>query len=254
MRMLGLILLASFLVAAFPSRQALAKDADGLFDKPADVVKVPLAADPLNPQAKPMLSCFYFRSFAVKQIDRGEVGAEQLSILPIAAGQEKPACREANSGGEIVIGAKDWSGYFKGVKGGYVFLDASDGWNGGLGFAIFSVSGAKLFEDVAKGIHSIKLAGSDLVLKYRRVYGAKCSLFAASAACWAEIEKDTGLAQASPPDCSAAYKREQKRTPAFAQQLAANPTVIYYEVETAVTGGSGRASPAAGKISCQPAT
>ncbi len=248
MRMIAFIVLC-----ALPLQPAFAKDAAGLFEKPTSVVKVPLAPDPLNPQAKPTLSCFYFGSFAVKQVDRGEVGADRLSIVPVSAGKEKPACREDKADGEIVLDSAAWTGYFKGVKGDYAFFDAADGINGGLGFAIFAASGAKLFDDVAKGIHSAKLVGPGIALKYRRVYAAKCSLFADSAACWAEIKKETGLAQASPPDCAAAYKREQKRTPANAQQAASNPTVIYYEVETVVTGGGGRISPAEGKVSCEPA-
>jgi hypothetical protein len=248
MRMLVLAMLC-----ALAAPLAFAKDAAGLFDKPASVVKIPLAPDKLNPQAKPMLSCFTFKTFAVKQIDRGEVGAEQLSILPIAPGQAKPQCREDKAPGEIVLDGAAWGGYFKGVKGGYAFFDAADGWNGGVGFAIFSASGAKLFDDTAKGIHSLKLIEGGVALAYRRVYGAKCSLFKDAPACWAEIKKDTGLTQATPPDCAASYKREQKRTPASAQQVADDPTVIYYEVETVVTSGGARISPAAGKVSCEPA-
>jgi hypothetical protein len=253
MRRLVLILLfVSFVLWHFSSLLAHGKEAEGFFDKPASAQKIRLAPDKLNPKAKPMLSCFYFDGFVVKQIDRGEVGAEQLSILPIAAGQEKPACREANEADDVVIDAASWSGYFKGVKGAYVFFDAADGLNGGLGFAIFNASGAKLFEDSAKGIHSIELADGGLVLKYRRVFLAQCSLFAAQAACWEEIKRETSLSDASPPDCSAAYKREQKRTPARAEEIAADPTVIYYEVETVVSGGA-EPTPVAGEISCAPA-
>jgi hypothetical protein len=248
MRALILILLS---VASL--QPAAAKDAAGAFDKPSQVVKIPLAADPLNPQSKPMLSCFYFGGFAVKQIDRGEIGAERLSIVPIAATGEKPACAEAKAGSEIVIDSAEWSGYFKGVKGDYVFFDAADGWNGGVGFAVFATSGKKLLEDVGMGFQAVKRVESGIALKYRRVYGAKCSLFADAPRCWAAIGKETGLAQASPPDCAAAYKREQKRTPASAQQIAADPTIIYYEVETVLSGASVSISPAPGKISCQPA-
>ena len=147
------------------SGNTLAKDAAGLFDKPAKVTKVPLAADPQNPQSKPMLSCFYFANFAVKQIDRGEVGAEQLSVVPLG-GAEPYQCREANIAGEKVVDVKEWSGYFKGVKGNYVFFDADDGLNGGLGFAVFDASdGKKLFEDTTKGLHAIKLTPAGMVLK-----------------------------------------------------------------------------------------
>jgi hypothetical protein len=245
-------IVASFLLLAFSSPFAAAKDAPGVFDKPAEVVKIPLAPDPLNPQAKPMLSCFYFRGFAVKQIDRGEVGAERLSLLPIAAG-EKPACAEDKAANEIVVDGVEWSGYFKGVKGDYVFFDAADGWNSGVGFAIFAASGKKLLEDVGMGFRAIELADATIALKYRRVYGAKCSLFADPPGCWSAIRQETGLTQPSPPDCAAAYKSEQKRTPASAQEVAADPTVIFYEVDTVLTGGAPRISAAPGKISCEPA-
>jgi len=233
---------------------ALAKDAVTLFDKPVKVSKIPLAADPLNPQAKPLLACFYFHDFAVKQIDRGEVGAERLSIVPLGASAPQYECREANASGEIVADAKDWSGYFKGVKGNYVFVDAADGQNGGLGFAVYSASdGKKIFEDVSMGLHAIKLTQSGFVLSYRRAYAAQCSLFADAAGCWAQVKRDTGLTQAPPPDCNAAYKREQERTKAAAQQVAADPTVFYYEAEAALDGGQSKISPLPGKLTCLPA-
>ena len=80
MRTPVLILLCALLPASAVAKD---KDAAGLFDKPAKVAKVPLPADPLNPSAKPAVSCSYFKDFAVKEINRGEVGAE-LSIVPLA--------------------------------------------------------------------------------------------------------------------------------------------------------------------------
>jgi len=245
---------AAILACVLLSGNVLAKDAAALFDKPVKTMKTPLAADPLNPQAKPMLSCFYYPGFVVKQIDRGEVGAEQLSILPLGAGRAAYECREANAEGEAVIDVKDWSGYFKGVKGAYVFFDAADGTNGGLGFAVFSAPGAqKLFEDVSMGLQAVKLTPAGLSLSYRRAYAAPCSLFTGAAACWNQAKQATGLTQASPPDCKAAYKREQQRTPQFAAQAAANPTVFYYEVEAVLANGQSKVTPLAGKVTCLPA-
>ncbi len=231
---------------------ALAKDAAGLFDKPAKAVKVPLAADPQNPQSKPMLSCFYFRGFAVKQIDRGEIGAEQLSIVPLDAGREPYTCREANAEGERVVDVKDWSGYFKGVKGGYVFFDADDGVNGGLGFAIYGASeGKKVFEDVTKGLHKIEPTPSGMVLHYSRVYAPGCSLFADAAGCWAKVKEGTGLTQASPPDCAAAYKAEEKRMKGTSHKAASVPSVVDYEAEAVLDSGHHKVLPAAGPVQCR---
>ncbi len=228
-----------------------AKDAAGLFDKPAKLVKVPLAADPQNPQSKPLLSCFYFTGFAVKQIDLGEIGAQQLSIVPLG-GAEPYQCREANIGGEKVVDAKDWSGYFKGVKGSYVFFDADDGLNGGLAFAVFGASdGKKLFEDTAKGLHAIKLTPSGMVLNYSRVYAPGCSLFADAAGCWAKVKQGTGLTQASPPDCAAAYKAEEKRMKGSSDKTASVPSVVQYEAETVLNAGDAKVSAAPGQVSCR---
>ncbi|MFY9639444.1 MAG: hypothetical protein WCD20_02315 [Rhodomicrobium sp.] len=233
------------------SGNTLAKDAAGLFDKPAKVTKVPLAADPQNPQSKPMLSCFYFANFAVKQIDRGEVGAEQLSVVPLG-GAEPYQCREANIAGEKVVDVKEWSGYFKGVKGNYVFFDADDGLNGGLGFAVFDASdGKKLFEDTTKGLHAIKLTPAGMVLKYTRVYAPGCSLFADAAGCWAKVKQGTGLTQASPPDCAAAYKAEEKRMKGSSHSAASVPSVVQYEVETVLNSGQTKVSAAPGQVSCR---
>ena len=150
MRAFALILLCSVY-----STNAMAKDAAGLFDTPVKTVKVPLPADHQNPQAQPTVSCFYFKPFAVKQIDRGEVGAE-LSIVPVAAGAGEYKCREATAPGEIALDAKEWSGYYKGVKGGHLFLDAADGQNGGLGLAIFDARNSKkLFDDTLKNLRAV---------------------------------------------------------------------------------------------------
>ena len=133
---------------ACPSR---ARASAGLFDAPTKSVRLPLPSDPANPQAKAQLSCFYYPHFMVKQVDLGELGAQQLSMVAIASGQKRPGCKRENSPDEKVISSDDWSGYFWGVKGGYVFFSAEDGWNSGMGFAVFTAAETKkIFEDVAK--------------------------------------------------------------------------------------------------------
>jgi hypothetical protein len=76
-----------------------------LFDKPTQVARVPLSHDPQDPQAKARVSCFYYPHFMVKEIDLGEQGAEQLSIVPLVA-TTKPGCRRENAVDETVIAAK----------------------------------------------------------------------------------------------------------------------------------------------------
>jgi hypothetical protein len=181
----------------------------------------------------------------VKEVDLGEVGASQLSVLP---GSGSPLCRQANAPGERVISPTTWSGYFAGVRGDYVIFTADDAWNGGMGFAVFSAqSGQKLLEDAYKTrFQSAQASPAGLALRYRRVYAAKCSIMADAAGCWGHVRKETGLPAATPPDCRAAYAREARRTPKLAAQVRNDPTVIDYEVLASVQGGHPVIRPAAG--------
>lgn len=224
--------------------------AAGPFDAPLRTVRSPLQRDPDNPQARPKLTCAYFPGFMVKQVDLGEEGAAQLSILPTPAA----ACRRANAPGEMVISPTDWTGYFDGVRGGYVLFTAEDGWNGGMGFAVFDArTGAKLFDDAAKGEFRAMVAAPDsLTLRYRRVFAAKCSV-AASASCWKQIEADTGLS-AAPPPCAAAYAHEARRTPKLAKEVRNDPTVVEYDIVATVGAPNLAIRPATGRAAaCAPA-
>jgi len=254
---LGGRVLAKLLFAAIAACIVLsagtAVAAQGLYDKPARVQHLPLPADPQNPQAKPVLSCFYFRHFMVKEVDLGEPGAEQLSILSIEAGQQAPVCRRDNATDEKLVSPDDWSGYFDGVKGGYVFFSAEDGWNDGMGFAVFTAADVKkVFEDVAKKWRSITLTPSGIAMRYERVYGAKCSLQADKTGCWQQIERDTGLHGAA-PDCAAAYVAEEKRTPTMVQGVIDDPTIVDYEAAASVGPGGSSIAPVTGNaIRCRP--
>ena len=254
MTLLRILVLSVTLIVLGLPRAVLA--ADGLFDAPIKLVRLPLPAEPSNPQAKAQLSCFYFPRFMVKEVDLGELGAEQLSVIPVAQGAKRPVCKRENIDGEIVIPGDEWSGYFWGVKGGYVFFSAEDGWNGGMGFAVFDMNGKKLFEDAAKTWHSIQAVGPGATLRYQRVYEAPCSLKGEDGAgCWQQIQKDTGLASASAPDCTDAYEAEQRRTPTLAQQVLSDPTVFDYEVAVALGPPGHTTKPAAGNkiLACRPA-
>jgi hypothetical protein len=253
-RRIFLTLLAAVILASLACLSG-ARASAGLFDAPTKLVRLPLPADPANPEAKAQLSCFYFPHFMVKEVDLGEIGAEQLSLTPIASGQEEPACRSENSTGEKIVSSDDWSGYFWGVKGGYVFFGAEDGWNGGTGFAVFSAADAKkVFEDAAKTWASIERTAAGLTMRYQRIYGASCSLRSDEAACWQQIKRDTGLSAASAPDCAATYAAEQKRTPAFAQQVLADPSVFDYDVRVTIDAGAAKIVPVSGKaLACRPA-
>jgi len=225
------------------------------FDKPLKTVRIPLPRDPDNPQARSRLSCFYFPQFMVKEIDLGEVGADQLSIIPAPGGSSSLACRRENIPSEQVIAARDWSGYFEGAKGGYAIFDAEDGWNGGVGFAVYDArTGKKLFDDAFKTrLRSLEVDLSGLTMRYLRVFAAKCSLAADAAGCWGQIMQQTSLSAAAPPDCAALYAREAKRTPKFAARVRTDPTIVDYDVRVVIRAGVATITPVSTKAAaCRP--
>ena len=244
MRAIKAILLCGLFLGT-ASSQAWASGAASLFDKPLHETHTPLPRDPENPQSKPMLSCFYYPHFMVKQVDLGEMGADQLSILPETESKAEPPCIRTNARGEMVIDPKTWSGYFEGVKGNFLFFTADDGFSDGLSFGVFSSSdGAKLFEDVAKldkdTIHFTALVAlnnqksdfdSALKLRYRRVYVAQCSLRADEKNCWSRIREITGLAEAPPPNCAPSYEALEKGSRYSVNETDSDPSVIAYDVE-----------------------
>lgn len=243
--------LALFILLTPPAVSA----APSPFDSPLRTVRVPLPKDADNPQAKPKVTCAYYPGFMVKEVDLGEVGAAQLSILSTLGSASKPPCRRENLPGEHVVSPDDWSGYFDGTKGDYVVFTADDGWNGGMGFAVFSArTGRKLFDDALLGPFRLVSEGPNgLILRYRRVYAAKCSLRADLAGCWRQVTRDTSLSGPA-PDCGAAYAREARRTPKFARQVRDDPTVVDYEVEATIIAGKSAIKPVAGKAAaCRPA-
>src|ERR1017187_7682235 len=81
-------------------------------------------------------------------------------------------CRDATEANEYVIPSDSWSGYFKGVKAAYAFLETPDGINGGLGFMVLRVYDRKpLFQDTAQhGLQSIRNARGKWGFFLKRVF------------------------------------------------------------------------------------
>jgi hypothetical protein len=265
-------IIVAALAGAFLAPGAIAApSANALFDPPVATQKRALPAAKGAPKAT--LTCNYYPRFMVKQIDEGEVGAAQLSIVASDAAH-KPACQRANRPGEKVIDPKDWSGYFKGVKGDYALFDSEDGVNGALGFAIFAADGKKLFEDSAIGdFQGAALDGAALTLRYKRSFSADCSVPHDGAGCWSKIAATTGLEAAAPPDCAAGYlkaKRELAKgrceakgkadaaclTAAAkeieAQSWDAAPSVVVYDAQAVLQAGQATVKPLAGERACHP--
>jgi hypothetical protein len=64
------------------------------FDPPLKIRHVRLKADAQNPQAKRQVSCFYYRSIVVKQVDFGKSGQIGSRSLRVMSGNAMP-CRDA---------------------------------------------------------------------------------------------------------------------------------------------------------------
>lgn len=248
--------------------------ASSLFDPPLSTQKVVLPASKSTPN-KTKVTCRYYAHFMVKEVDEGEVGAAQLSIIPIDAATPKPACQRKNAASEKVVNPDDWSGYFDGVKGGYVFFTADDGVNSGLGFAVVdSADAKKLFEDVAFGkLRSVALEGTTLTLRYARNFAGDCSVVRDGAGCWTKIAAAASLPSAPQPDCVAGYTKakndlakgrceaQKKSGPAClatalkeieAQKFDEAPSVVVYEAETVIRPGQSSTKPLGGNLSCHP--
>jgi len=248
--------------------------ADDLYDRPNEIRRVPLKADPLNPQAKREVACFSYPDFLVKQVDFGEVGADRLSIIPVAGGKTPP-CRQTKDKNEYVIPANVWSGYFEGVRSGHAIFAAADGINGGVGFMVFRLSDRKkVFEDVAeKGLQSIAPTDKSLTLVYRRVYAGGCSVMTGGESCRDSIAKDTGIAAGSLSSCADGYRTakeelakarcEGERTVGSAcleeqikiindQKWDEAPTVVTYEVEVVPGGTAPVFKPLSDVLACRP--
>jgi hypothetical protein len=241
---------AALIVLAGPAGAAVAPSQ---FDRPLRIERVALPRDADNPQAKPQVTCYRYRDFLVKEVDLGEVGADQLSILPGAPPSYR--CQRQNAVGERVIPGAQWTGYFAGAKGGFVVFNAEDGWQDGLGFAVFdAASGAKRLDDAAKGgFSAIEASPGRLKLRYVRVYAAKCSLRADAHGCWRRIRAATGLTGQRPPDCAAAYAREARRRPKFAAKVRTDPTVIDYEAVAQISATGAKIRPLSGRaLACRP--
>jgi hypothetical protein len=228
---------------------------------------------------KQEIRCHSFAHVMVKEIDAGEVGDAQISLLPIASATDRPACQANNAANEHVIPSDSWSGYFLGAKDDYVVFSAEDGVNGGLGFSVYrGADPASLFQDAVKFEHdrvrfqSIAGDAAGLRLRYTRVYTAPCSAQTEGAACWARIAAATHLAPETPPDCAAGYQRAKQELASARCEIAhhktaacikqeidgmtaddATPSVIGYDADVEIRPPQTSIQPAGGPVACWPA-
>jgi hypothetical protein len=250
------------------------------FDKPVFTKTVDLGRSPstpagrATPEIRAKVTCYFFPSFMVKEVDLGEKGAERLAIVPIANHKDKDhTCSRLRDPGEKEISSDEWTGYFKGVKGDLVFFDADDGWNGGMGFAIYGAKNVrKVFEDAAVGPLEFFDSGKLVSVKYTRLVAGDCILPKEPGACWAKISSKFGLDDASAPDCKTGYEKSAQdlakgrcqaqhadNAQCLSQEISLarkqtndSPSVISYPVEL-VFHPEPVLKPAGGEMRCWPA-
>jgi hypothetical protein len=241
------------------------------FDKPVRKQRVDLRRTPNQLTDRARVTCYFFPNFMVKEIDMGEVGAERLGIVPVKP-QSMGKCVRARGKEEIVIPAEQWSGYFMGVKNGYVFFSGDDLWNGATPFAIFdAVTGKKLFEDSAKADVAFAPSGQTVSMRYLRVVSDDCFILK-DAACWQRMAAKYGLGNAAAPDCKKGYDASaesmakgrcaaqraplaaclKKKRPLALKQALDSPSVISYPVEVEL-GATPSAKPTGAAVGCWPA-
>lgn len=186
------------------------------FDKPVRKTVVDLGRSrtiDLNYTPRIQLSCFYYSSFMVKQLDdQGVKGAQWVAIAPVING-DAPECRLAHSSTEQFMTKDGW--YFEGVKGSLLFLEAQEGdENGGMPFRVLDMkTGKKVFEDSARGGGPFEFAHTsdgNLSLRYLRRVGGDCSIPKDGMSCWSKFSRHYGLAPAAVPKC-AGYRHEGEK-------------------------------------------
>jgi hypothetical protein len=228
------------------------------FDAPVTKKVVDLGPSPYYSPAQKVrnrLSCYFFPALMVEEYDQGEKGAESLAIVPVTKGTQ-PACTKSNDQNEKVIKYPEWSGYFKGAKGSFVFFNSDDGINGGLPFVIYdSRNGRKLFQDSAYDSSMWKKRANpspfnrlqvwsandqQITLRYLRVVEADCDLYMERATCWKQVTKKLELKNPQMPDCSGYEKVTGRRESAIAYPVEVS---LFPEPTTKTIGGPVRCWP-----------
>lgn len=242
MRLSLALAMTAFLLNSLP---AIAQEANhGPFDIPTkvDVVKLPIEQGAED--AAPAITCSRYADFMVKEVDKGELGADKLALLP------KDAPCEETTAGEIII-KDDMVGYYMEAKGNYVFFTGSDGYNGGMPFVVIDAKTQKhLFDDsfaLDEDVKTATVEGSKLTLGFKRVYTADCSLYEDTNGCADKVKTATGLGKdIAMPDCKPIYEIYMKENPDYASDAKTNPSVIIYEATLVYDGSKAVVTPVAG--------
>ena len=265
--MLRTFLLSALLITLAPTFAASTDpDKSSFYDKPLRVRHVPLPL-PSSGERKPMVTCYYYPRLMIKEVDLGELGAEEDTSTYIPKGQPDPLCRREKAKDETVMSSSGY--YFEGVKDNYAVFSFPDGANGAFGFCILGTGGEKLLGFAAAVIRSVELLlpaedpdarpwhENPVVLRYQTAYLAPCSLRLDESKCWEIIKRATGLAGDAAPDCKASYSKaeeDSRSRGADPNDVKTDPSVLKYEVEVVLDEhGVIRQAPISPVEACYPA-
>jgi hypothetical protein len=190
------------------------------FDKPSDTS--PGWQWNAYRRARNTLTCYWFPTVMVKEYDISQKGAEWISFIRIAANAHLECTQSHVPREKVFDEGGEWTGYFAGVKGDFVFLRAADGSDGGIQFAVYdSRTGKKVFEDADclmctnlekmyekeppsapfSRMRISKVPGGSITLKYMRVEQADCDLRTDKASCWDHVRMEMDVKSAKEPVC-----------------------------------------------------
>jgi hypothetical protein len=186
------------------------------FDKPVRKTIVSLGWSPAlmpNNRRRIQLTCFYYPTFIVKQLnDPGEKGPQWVTIANIPNGKVPP-CRRAHDPAERFIDGKNWW-YFLGAKGSLLFMEAADGSSGGMPFRILdSKTGKKVFEDSVWWEDHLKFVtkpDGKLTVRYLRLVEGNCSIPKDGISCWSKLKQQYRMAFDTVPECTG-YRHEGEK-------------------------------------------
>jgi hypothetical protein len=212
------------------------------FDEPIRQTTVDLGPTPYMPRdsgARIKLSCSYYPTFMVKQLDdEGQKGTQWVTIAPVLE-RSVPSCSRSHLQSERYIAKDGW--VFQGTKNQLVFLAAPDGINGGTPFRVVSwKNGITLFKDsvlVVSGKADWAIANTPsgmMSLSYLRLVAGDCSIAKEGERCWAKFRRKYRLPLAEVPTCTG-YRRDTEKKwtlgdPGGPPEEISTPSAIAYPV------------------------
>lgn len=159
------------------------------------------------------ITCTYYRTFTVKELELGDKGATAISVTP-AQWPNHPRCGKQDDPGEMVLRNSHGAGSV-GAKGNYLDVVSALGADT-TPFTIYdAVTGKLLYHDeaVGPGQEAISVEGGTLTLRYMRGVIAPCSLISDGQSCWAQTVREAHLVSAvashppSPDSCRNGYAK-----------------------------------------------